>query len=144
MIILLFFTSWTAFKLINHFSYLSSLLFLIMILLLNYNGPYGPLCRPMNDIDWKSERVSEWVINTLRLRQNRRHFADYILKCIFLNENVSISMKIPLKFIPKVPINNIPTLVQIMAWHRSGTKPLSEPMIVRSLMHICIARPQWV
>ena len=26
------------------------------------------------------------------------------------------------------PINNIPALVQIMAWRRPGDKPLSEPM----------------
>ena len=57
------------------------------------------------------------------------------LKCIFLNENVVISIKISLKFIPKGPINNIPPLVQIMAWHRPGDKPLSEPMIIILLMH---------
>ena len=39
-------------------------------------------------------------------------------------------------FVPKGPINNIPALVQIMAWPRSGYKPLSEPMLVSSLMHI--------
>ena len=27
------------------------------------------------------------------------------------------------------PINNIPALVQIMAWCRPGDKPLSEPMM---------------
>ena len=31
---------------------------------------------------------------------------------------------------------NIPALVQIMAWRRSGDKPLSEPMMVSSLTHI--------
>ena len=30
-----------------------------------------------------------------------------------------------------------------MAWHRPGNKPLSEPMVVSSLMHICATRPQW-
>ena len=35
-------------------------------------------------------------------------------------------------------------LVQIMAWHRPGDKPLSEPMMVSLLMHICVTRPQWV
>ena len=34
-------------------------------------------------------------------------FADDILKRIFLNENVWISIKISLKFAPKGPINNI-------------------------------------
>ena len=53
-----------------------------------------------------------------------------IFKRIFFNENVWISNKISLKFIHKGPINNIPALVQIMAWGRSGDKPLSEPMMV--------------
>ena len=63
---------------------------------------------------------------------------------MFLNENVWIPIKISLKFIIKGPINNIPALVQIMAWCRSGDKPLSEPMMVRLPTHICVARPQWV
>ena len=82
--------------------------------------------------------------NTLRPRQNGRHFPDDIFKCIFLNENVIISIKNSLKFVPKVPINNIPALVQIMAWRRPGDKPLSEAMMVSLLTHICVTRPQWV
>ena len=57
-------------------------------------------------------------INTLRPKQNGRHFADDTFKYIFLNENVIISVKISLKFVPKGPINNNPALVQIMAWRR--------------------------
>ena len=83
-------------------------------------------------------------INTLRPRQNGRYFADDIIKCIFLNENVWISLKISLKFVPKGSINNIPALVQIMVWRRPGNKPLSEPMMVSLLTHICVTRPQWV
>ena len=82
-------------------------------------------------------------INILRLKQNGRRFADDVFKCIFLNENVCILIKISLKFVPDGPINNIPALVQVMDWRRSGDKPLSEPMMVRSLTHICVARPQW-
>ena len=78
----------------------------------------------------------------LRPRQNGRHFADDIFKCIFLNENVRISIKISLKFVPKDPIDNIQSLVQIMAWRRPGDNPLSEPMMVSLLTHICVARPQ--
>ena len=81
-------------------------------------------------------------INTLRPRQNGRLFADDIFKCIFLNENASIVIKISLKFVPKGPINNIPALVQILAWRRPGDKPLSEPMMVSLLTHICVTRPQ--
>ena len=31
-----------------------------------------------------------------------------------------------------------------MAWRRPGDKPLSEPMVVILLTHICVTRPQWV
>ena len=65
-------------------------------------------------------------------------------KCIFLNENVWIAIKISLKIVPKGPINNIPALVQIMAWRCSGYKPLSKPMIVCLPTHLCVTRPQWV
>ena len=82
--------------------------------------------------------------NTLRPRQNGRHFADDIFKCIFFNENAWISLRISLKFVPEVRINNIPALVQIMAWRRPGDKPLSKPMMVSLLTHICVTRPQWV
>ena len=84
------------------------------------------------------------IINTLRPRLNGRHFVDDVLKCIFLNENVWILLKISLEFVPKGPINNIPSLVQVMAWRRPGDKPLSEPMMVSLLTHICVARSQWV
>ena len=82
--------------------------------------------------------------NSLRLRQNGRHFADDTFKRIFLNENVGIWIKISLKFVHKGPVNNITALVQIMAWRRPGDKPLSEPMVVRLPTHICVTRPQWV
>ena len=64
--------------------------------------------------------------------------------CIFFNENCCILIKFSLKYVRKGPIDNNPALVQIMAWRRSDDKPLSEPMMVCLLMHICVARPQWV
>ena len=83
-------------------------------------------------------------INSLRPRLNRRPFADDILKCIFLNENEWIFPRISLKSVPEVRTYNIPALVQIVAWRRPGDKPLSEPMMVSLLTHICVTRPQWV
>ena len=62
----------------------------------------------------------------------------------WMKENIRIPINISLKFVAKVPINNIPALVQIMAWRRPGDKPLSEPMMVSLLTHICVTRPQWV
>ena len=104
------------------------------------------------NIIFKSEQCSfsslKWDnvynLNTLRPREIGRHFADEIFKWIFLNENVWISINISLKFVSRGSINDIPTLVQEMAWRRPGDKPLSEPMMVRLPTHICVTRPQWV
>ena len=92
----------------------------------------------------------KWVLTnyryliTLRPIQNGRYFPDDIFECIFLKENIWIPIKISLRFVPKSPINNIPALVQIMAWRWPGDKPLSEPMLVRLPTHICVTWPQWV
>ena len=99
-------------------------------------------------IDYASKIIAisprcQWV-NTLRPRQDGRLFPDDIFKCIFFNGSVLILIKISLRFVPKAPINNIPALVQIMAWRRLGDKPLFEPIMLSLLTHICVTRPQWV
>ena len=103
---------------------------------------------------WKHPLCKMWIIlsrlscvngiNTLRPGQDGRRFPDDTFERIFLNENIVIVIKSSLKFVPNGPINNIPALVQIMAWRRPGDKPLSEPMVVSLLTHICVTRPQWV
>ena len=105
---------------------------IVLLYYVIYGSVYTSVC-----VEWYS-------FNTLRPRQNGRHFADDTFKRIFLNENVWISLRFSLKFVPKVRINNIPSLVQIVAWCRPGDKPLSEPMMVSLLTHICVTRPQWV
>ena len=70
-------------------------------------------------------------VNSLRPRQNKRHFADDVFKCNFLKKDVWIPIEISLKFVPKGPIINIPALVQIMAWRRTGDEPLSETMMTQ-------------
>ena len=67
-----------------------------------------------------------------------------ILKCIVLNENILGSIDISLKFVAKRQINNIPALIQIMAWRRPGDKPLSEPMMECLVTYICMTRTQGV
>ena len=47
--------------------------------------------------------------------------ADDNFKCIFLNENNKISSR--------SPIDNKQALVQVMAWRRTGDKPLPESML---------------
>ena len=55
--------------------------------------------------------------------------ADDIFKCIFLNENDKIKMS--LKLVPRSPIDNKSALVRVMAWRRTGDKPLPEPMMTQ-------------
>ena len=50
-------------------------------------------------------------VNTLKPKQDGRRFADDTFKRILLNENFIILIKISLKFIPKCPIDKIPSLV---------------------------------
>ena len=96
-----------------------------------------------NILKWLTSNLSH-LFNTLRPRQNGRHFADDIFKCIFLNENIWILIQISLEFVPKGPINNFPALVQIMACRQPGDNPLSELMMASLLTHICVTRLQWV
>ena len=74
--------------------------------------------------------IHETNLNTLRPRQNGCQYPDDIFKCIYLNENIYISIKISLKFVPNGRINNIPAL--------------SAPMVHSLVTHLCITRPQWV
>ena len=74
-------------------------------------------------------------INILMPRQNSRHFADDIFKCIVWNEYVRISIMISLEFVHKSRSRNYnnASLVQIIPRHRRGDKPLSEPMMISLL-----------
>ena len=91
---------------------------------------------------WPVNSPHRGPIYTLRPRQYGRHFPDDIFQCVFFNENIKISITISLKFVLKCSIIYHPAL--IMAWCRPGDNPLSEPMKVSLLTHICVTRSQWV
>ena len=63
--------------------------------------------------------------------QNGRHFLDDIFKCIYMNRKSCILIQISLKFDPNGPTDNKSVLVQVMAWCRTGDKPLPEPMLTQ-------------
>ena len=64
-------------------------------------------------------------------RQNGCHFGRWHFQMHFFNENDSIPIRIPLKCIPRSTVDIKPALVQVVAWHRLGDKPLPEPMITQ-------------
>ena len=53
------------------------------------------------------------------------------IKCIFLNENDRTPIVISLKYVPMCPIDIKSALVQVMAWHLTGDKPLPELMLTQ-------------
>ena len=109
-----------------------------------YVAPYVEFCDKTR-VMWLMDTSFIWLMfNTLRQRKNARHFADNTFKRIFFNENVRISIKISLEFVPNGPINNIRALVQIMTRRRPGNKPVSEHMMISLPMYICVSRPQWL
>ena len=89
----------------------------------------------------------KFIINTLRPRKiaviSQVTYSNQI-KSNQIKSNQKSNHKISLKFVPYIQINNITALIQIMAWHRSGNKPLSASMMVSLLMHVCITRSQRV
>ena len=87
-------------------------------------------------------KCNKHKLNTLRPRQNARHFPEDLFKCIFANENVWISLNISLAFVPEFRINTIPELVQIMA--PTSWQAIIWTMMVNLVTHICVTRPQWV
>ena len=99
---------------------------------------FRSLCHPFSHC----LRESLVQLNTLRPRQDGRHFPDEIFsnaffewKCMNFDQDFT-------EVCSKGPINIITALVQIMAWRRPGYKPLSEPMMVSLLTLICVTQPQ--
>ena len=48
-----------------------------------------------------------------------------------MNENLRAFIQISLKFVPGGPFDNKLASVQVMAWRRSGNKPLPEPAMTQ-------------
>ena len=83
-------------------------------------------------------------LNTLRPRQNGRHFADDFSNAFPWIKVYEFWLKCHWSLILRVLLTIFhAALVQIMAWRRPGGKPLSEAMIFRLLTHLCVTRPQW-
>ena len=106
------------------------------------SAKWRPFCLGLNEliIEWNVAECFYWQVFAIDIS------ACVVCpwSCIFLNENVWFSLEISFNFVRNVRINKISALVQILAWHIPGNMPLSEPMVVNLLTHICVTRPQWL
>ena len=68
--------------------------------------------------------LTQWGLNKMA-----DIFADGTFNGIFLKAICYDLIQISLKFVPKDPIDHKSSLVQVMAWCRTGNKPLHEPMM---------------
>ena len=105
------------------------------------SGKWRPFCLGLNVLSrglLDTQHLTAW--NTPRCEQNGCQFAGGIFICISLNENYCILISISLKFVQGYPTDINSTLVQVMAWCQTGTKPLPEPMLTNILD---VTRPQY-
>ena len=97
---------------------------------------WRPFCLCLNVLNyqWKYFLQASLVsaaplLNSSPPGKNGGHFTQVIFKCIFMNGKMCILIPISLKFVPRGPIDNMSALVQLIAWHQTGEKPLSEPLL---------------
>ena len=81
----------------------------------------------LSDQVWSGVSRDLGPMNTMKGRispgQRGRHFAGDIFRCISLNDEYCIVIKMSLEFVPDGPIDNKPALISIMAWCRTGVRP---------------------
>ena len=109
----------------------------------NVGGSFVPWRKRFQVTDWiffpgallaRSWDVVSFWPNSSKLTHWDHDKMATIVQTTFSNafhwmKNVWTSINISLKFVPKGLINNIPALVQIMAWRRPGDKPVYEAMM---------------
>ena len=78
-------------------------------------------CRPLWAFDSFMKRQMSTILQT-------------ILYGYYFNKIIDILIKIELKFVSWNSIHKNPSLIQIMAWHWTGTKSLTEPMMAWSAL----------
>ena len=101
------------------------------------NWPCQELARTIRGITI-SGALTHW--DRVKMRFLQTTFIQYNI----FNENDRICITISLNLSPGGPFDNLPTLVRIVAWCRSGNTPLFEPLWCNSRMQTYITRSHWV
>ena len=84
------------------------------------------------------------TFNTMRPRQNGCHFPDDSFKWIFSYKKNDLRYNFYWSLFPRIQLTIFHHCFRYLAWHRTCAKPMSEPMMVSLLTHICAIRSQWV
>ena len=82
-------------------------------------------------VEWITTAWTHAILTHLPLDKMATILANDNFKCIVWNENDWIPIGIALQFVPRGPIDNNPALVQVMAWRRTGDKPLPELLLTQ-------------
>ena len=82
-------------------------------------------------------------VNTLKPGQNYKTFCTQHFQMCFLEIYLYL---ISLEFVCERQLGNKSSFVQVMAWHRTGAKPLPEPMVTWSTdaYESSLIRLEWV
>ena len=92
-------------------------------------------CLHLMTSSWKLKAVVHVVfmlypINDRGRDEMCRQVAKGTFKCIFVNGNIWILIRISLESVPIVPTDNKTVLLYIMVWHRTGDRSLSELVMI--------------
>ena len=92
------------------------------------------------------ELVPSWIPianrNTQHMKNYRCHVSNIPpIQMSCLHENDRIPIHSSLKYVWRSPINHLTELIQVMAWRRTGDKPLPEP---RMTQYMCGTRGRGV
>ena len=66
------------------------------------------------------------------------------LQVHLMNEKLGILIQISVQFFSKGLIDNIEALVQVMAWRRTGDKPVPEPVLIQFTDAYMRHKGRWV
>ena len=96
----------------------------------------------MSSYQYRKSHCGDKTVVRLSYLHNGISYTDKITSLYWISP-LGILLHISLKFVPKGAIDNKSVLVLVMAWHRPGDKPLSEPMLTWFTGAICCTRVIW-
>ena len=122
---------WVIIKTLNHHSHRSVIHIIRELGLISLTRPPNPDPHPRPQPPTTPTAIPPPHPPPPHLDKMADTFVEDVFKHIFLNEIVRISIKISLKFVPMWSNQFKSALIQVMAWRRTGDKPLPELMLTQ-------------